>query len=128
MVFAERFAQLLKVDDDRQFSQVVWLVLKFMSANAKLWLDHHPSLQAAVAINVAVDIVTDKSTCHLVYVKRASKLKHSKELGVWSDLLQTTSKINRSDIRELYRLTKSEIKAQKVLQNFETIPKLIPTT
>lgn len=72
--FVQRFAQLLKLDDDSQFSQVVCLVLKFMSANGKLWLDHHPGLQAAVAVNIAMDLVNHKSMRHLVTDKRAFKL------------------------------------------------------
>ena len=60
IVFAERFAQLLEVDNDDDFSTVVRLILKFMSAHSALWLNHHPALQAAVATTVACDIVTDE--------------------------------------------------------------------
>ena len=89
----------------------MWLVLKFMSVSAKLWLGRHPSLQAAVATCVAVDIATNKRTCELVGCRGASRLRHSKELGVWRGLLTSTTMVTRRDIRELYRVTKREIVA-----------------
>ena len=109
--FAERFAQLLKMDSESLFSHLVWLILKFMSANGKLWLDHHPGLQAAVATNVAMDIVSDPRTRHHINVKLGTNLKDDKELDIWTNVIQKLTLIDRSDLQELYLLTKKEILA-----------------